>query len=253
MDLQKSQIVKLLEEFQAEELQNVSYNLGSLIQNNFFNYNKTNSLLYLLEPQPVSIDQNNQIVIEDTEFEVITDSDDSGQPITIKITNAITDVQDIQNDELSNILAIIKQIQEPDCFNYEVQQYTFKKAEYCRDISFAKKGVQVALNTNTINKFIGIMYNFIELKSIQIDNSLGLDIIGSVTNSYVILHHGRPKKQLSNFLKVVNSSNSQKINKSNKILNDFDLTNKATYKCSYRNKTGYYANTCKLNLKNKKK
>ncbi|CAG8785062.1 25972_t:CDS:2, partial [Gigaspora rosea] len=104
----------------------------------------------------------------------------------------------------------------PDCFNYEIQQYTSKKAEYCRGIGIAKKGVQIALDTDTINKFIGLLYNFIESKSTQADNPLRLDFIKSVTNSHIISH------------REVDKSNSHKISKSNKALKESDITNKST-------------------------
>ncbi|RIB03460.1 hypothetical protein C2G38_2224964 [Gigaspora rosea] len=112
------------------------------------------------------------------------------QPITISTMNTVTDMQVIQNDESSNNFAIIEQIREPDYFNYEIQQYTSKKAEYCRGIGIAKKGVQIALDTGTMNEFIGLLYNFIESKSIQADNSLRLDFIKSVTNPHIITHRG---------------------------------------------------------------
>ncbi|CAG8566083.1 6197_t:CDS:1, partial [Racocetra fulgida] len=57
-------------------------------------------------------------------------------------------------------------------------------------IGIAKKGVQTALDTGTMDEFIGILHSFIELKSIQSDNSLGLGNIGLVTNLHIILHHG---------------------------------------------------------------
>ncbi|CAG8853415.1 23148_t:CDS:1, partial [Gigaspora margarita] len=115
-----------------------------------------------------------------------------------------------------------------------------------------KKGVQIALNTDTMNEFIGILYNFIESKSIQANNSLRLDFIKLVTNPHIISHHSQPKNQLYDSLEV-DELNSYKISKSNKALKESDVTNKSTCKCSYCNNTDYYANTCELNPKNKKK
>ncbi|CAG8691871.1 35230_t:CDS:2, partial [Racocetra persica] len=172
---------------------------------------------------------------------------------TITITNTVTDIQEIQIDESSGGFAIIKQIRGPDCFNDEVQRYTSKKALYCQGIGIAKKGIQVALNSDTMNEFIGLMHIFIESKSIHVDNSLRSDIIGLITNPHVISHCGRPKKQLHDSLEVINKSNSHQILKSNKVLNESDITNKSMRKCFYCNNTGHYANTCELNPKNKKK
>ncbi|CAG8758662.1 43993_t:CDS:2, partial [Gigaspora margarita] len=138
-------------------------------------------------------------------------------------------MQEIQNDESSNNFAIIEQIRGPD----------------------SKKRVQIALNTDTMNEFIGLLYDFIESKSTQADNSLRLDFIKSVTNPYIISYRGQPKNQLHNSLEV-DESNSYKISKSNKALKELDVTNKSTCKCSYCNNTGHYANTCELNPKNKK-
>ncbi|CAG8850816.1 19060_t:CDS:1, partial [Racocetra persica] len=104
----------------------------------------------------------------------------------------------------------------PDCFNDEVQRYTSKKALYCQGIGIAKKGVQVALDSNTMNEFIGLMHIFIKSKSIQVDNSLRSNIIGLITNPHDISHHGQPKKQLYNSLEIINKSNFHQIFKSNK-------------------------------------
>ncbi|CAG8790325.1 16714_t:CDS:2, partial [Racocetra fulgida] len=103
-----------------------------------------------------------------------------------------------------------------DCFNSEIQQYTSTKAEYCQSIGIAKKGVQTALDTGTIDKFI-------------------------VTNPHIISHHDRPKKQLQDSLNDINQSSSQKTNK--KILHESDITNKSLRKCSYCNSIRYYAKT----------
>src|SRR5689334_14980712 len=128
-----------------------------------------------------------------------------------------------------------------------------KKALYCQDIGIAKKDVQVALDSDTMNEFIGLMHTFIESKSIQVDNSLRSDIIGLITNPHVISYRGQPKKQLHDSLEVINKSNSHQILKSNKVLNESNITNKSMHKYSYCNNTGHYANTCELNSKNKKK
>ncbi|CAG8682433.1 22818_t:CDS:2, partial [Racocetra persica] len=127
-------------------------------------------------------------------------------------THLCSYIQEIQNDESSSGFAIIEQIRGPDC-------------------------VQVALDSDTINEFIGLMYTFIESKSIQVDNSLRSDIIGLITNPHVISHRGRPKKQLHDSLEVINKSNSHQILKSNKVLNESDITNKSMRKCFYCNNT----------------
>ncbi|CAG8733185.1 32057_t:CDS:2, partial [Racocetra persica] len=61
---------------------------------------------------------------------------------------------EIQNDKSNSSFDIIEELREPDCFNYEIQQYISKKAEYCQGIGIAKKEVQTALDTGTIDKFI---------------------------------------------------------------------------------------------------
>ncbi|CAG8778701.1 18433_t:CDS:2, partial [Racocetra fulgida] len=149
------------------------------------------------------------------------------QPITVQITNNnITDMQEIQNDESDNTFAFIEQLRGPNCFNYEIQQYSFKKAEYCQGIGIAKK-----------------------VKSIESNDSL--DDFRIVTNSHVISHHGRPKKQLQDSLEDINKPGPQKIHESNKVLHESDITNKSTHKYSYCNNTGHYAKTCSLNPNNK--
>ncbi|CAG8831186.1 7046_t:CDS:1, partial [Racocetra persica] len=155
------------------------------------------------------------------------------QSITIQFTHNITSVQEIQNDELNSSFDIIEELRGPDCFNYEIQQYTSKKAEYCRGIGIAKKEVQTALDTGTMDEFISILHNFIESKSIQANNLLRLDNIELVTNPHIISHHSRPKKQLQDSLNNVNQSNSQTTYK--KILHESNITNKSSRKCSYCN------------------
>ncbi|CAG8791107.1 25234_t:CDS:2, partial [Gigaspora margarita] len=150
---------------------------------------------------------------------------------TIQFTHNIVDVQEIQNDESNSNFDIIKQLQGPDC------------------IGIAKIGIQIALDTNTMNEFISMIHSFIESKSIQADNSLELDNIRSVTNPHIIAHHDQSKKQIQDSLNDVDQLDSQKIH--NKVLHESDITNKLPQKCSYCNNTGHYAKTCKLYPKNK--
>ncbi|CAG8604191.1 4786_t:CDS:1 [Cetraspora pellucida] len=159
-------------------------------------------------------------------------------------------MQEIQNNKSGNNFALIEQLQGPNCFNYKIQQYSSKKAEYCQGIRIAKKEVQLALDTDTMNEFIGLIYSFIESKSIASNNSL--DDFRIVTNPHIILHHGRSKKQLQDFLDNINRPGSQKILESNKVLCKSDITNKSTHKCSYCNNTSHYAKTCSLNPNNKR-
>ncbi|CAG8496821.1 3811_t:CDS:2, partial [Racocetra fulgida] len=79
-----------------------------------------------------------------------------------------------------------------------------------------------------MNELIGILQNFIELKSIAVQ----------ANNSSELVNIGYTLKDM----------NSQKVH--NKVLHESDIPNKSSQKCSYCNSTGYYAKTCKLNPKN---
>ncbi|CAG8799352.1 22881_t:CDS:2, partial [Dentiscutata erythropus] len=116
------------------------------------------------------------------------------------------DIQEIQNDKSNSNFNIVEQLQGPDC------------------IKIAKKEIQIALNANMMNEFITIIYSFIESKSIQANNSLELNNIKSVTNSHIIAHQGRSKKQTQNSLNNVDQLDFQKIY--NKVLYKSDITNK---------------------------
>ncbi|CAG8780804.1 4342_t:CDS:1, partial [Racocetra fulgida] len=71
---------------------------------------------------------------------------------------------------------------------------------YCQGNGIAKKEVQVALDSDTMNEFISLIHTFIESKHIQVNNLLRSDIIGLVTNPQVIAHRGQLKKQLQGSL-----------------------------------------------------